>query len=136
MQVGASPPSTHRGDERPILVPRRNGRPFVVHVLPVDLTSGKTARPLSTGARTLVVVLDLAIQPDPDPSLIRDLLGLTLAEARVTALVGTGTPPREASERLGVTENTVRQTLKAVFTKTGVNRQTELALLLSRMALV
>ncbi len=53
----------------------------------------------------------------------------------MAALVGTGTPPREASERLGVTENTVRQTLEAVFAKTGVNRQAELVLLLLRMAL-
>ncbi len=123
-------------DERLIVVPRPEGRPFVVYVLPAnDLTGRNAVRSLPVGARTPVIVLDLELHTEPHPALIRDLLGLPLAKARVAAPVGTGTTPREASERLGITENTVRQTLKSVFAKTGVNRQTELALLLSRMAL-
>lgn len=69
-----------------------------------------------------------------DPALVRDLLGLTLAEARLTALVGVGLAPREASQRLGITEETARTTLKRVFQKTGVTRQSELSALLARMA--
>lgn len=66
---------------------------------------------------------------------MRDLLGLTLAEARVAALVGSGLPPRDASSRLGITEETARTALKRVFQKTGVSRQSELTRLLARLVL-
>jgi DNA-binding CsgD family transcriptional regulator len=46
-----------------------------------------------------------------------------------------GLAPREASERLGITEETARTTLKRVFQKTGVTRQSELSALLARMAI-
>jgi DNA-binding CsgD family transcriptional regulator len=62
---------------------------------------------------------------------VRDLLGLTLGEARVASLVGHGLPPRDAAERLGIGEETARTTLKRVFAKTGVSRQSELAALMS-----
>ena len=68
-----------------------------------------------------------------DPELLRELLGITLAEARVASLVGIA--PREMSAMLGVTEDTVRTTLKRVFAKTGVSRQAELAALLGRIVL-
>jgi DNA-binding CsgD family transcriptional regulator len=44
-------------------------------------------------------------------------------------------PPREAANRLGITEDTARTTLKRVFGKTGVSRQSELAALLARLVL-
>lgn len=47
--------------------------------------------------------------------------------------MGAGLPPREAASRLGITEETARTTLKRVFAKTGVSRQSELAVLLSRL---
>ena len=70
-----------------------------------------------------------------DQLLVRDVLGLTLGEARVAALVGSGLAPREASERLGITEETARSVLKRVFSKTGVSRQSELVLLLSKLVI-
>jgi hypothetical protein len=42
----------------------------------------------------------------PDPAVVRDIYGLTLVEARVASLVGSGIPPRVAAERLGVAEDT------------------------------
>ncbi|WP_306224628.1 helix-turn-helix transcriptional regulator [Bosea beijingensis] len=51
-----------------------------------------------------------------------------------TRLVGLGLAPREASERLGITEETARATLKRAFQKTGVTRQSELSALLARVA--
>jgi DNA-binding CsgD family transcriptional regulator len=53
----------------------------------------------------------------------------------MAALVGSGLPPREAAEKLGITEETARAVLKHVFSKTGVSRQSELVMLLSRMVL-
>ena len=40
----------------------------------------------------------------------------------------------EEAKRLGITEETARTTLKRVFQKTGVTRQSELSALLARMA--
>jgi hypothetical protein len=48
----------------------------------------------------IVLVLDALPDEPPDAA----LLGLTLGEARVAALVGNGQGPREAAERLGLTE--------------------------------
>jgi len=67
--------------------------------------------------------------------LCADILGLTLGEARVAAQVGAGFTPREAAEKLGITEETARTALKHVFSKTGVSRQSELVALLSKMLL-
>jgi DNA-binding CsgD family transcriptional regulator len=59
------------------------------------------------------------------------LFSLTLAEARLASLVGSGQSPRDAASRLNITEGTARTVLKRVFSKTGTTRQAELAALLS-----
>jgi hypothetical protein len=41
-----------------------------------------------TRARAIMLVADAVSDQPPDPPLVRDLLGLTLAEARVAELVG------------------------------------------------
>ena len=66
---------------------------------------------------------------------VRDILGLTLGEARVAALVGSGVAPKEAAERLGIAESTARTVLKRVFAKAGVSRQSELVALFAKRAL-
>ena len=53
----------------------------------------------------------------------------------MAALVGSGLAPREAAEKLGITEETARTVLKRVFSKTGVSRQSELVALLTKLAL-
>jgi DNA-binding CsgD family transcriptional regulator len=81
----------------------------------------------------------LVIKPESDgpadPAIVRDILGLTLSEARVAALVGSGLRPRDAAAKLGIAEDTARTVLKNVFSKVGVSRQTELAALLTRIVL-
>lgn len=62
-----------------------------------------------------------------------ELLGLTHAEAKLASLVGLGVAPREAAERLDITENTVRTVLKRVYSKLQLTRQSELAVLVSRI---
>ena len=75
------------------------------------------------------------VSDTPDPALLRDLLGVTLAEARLAALVGSGATPRQAASQLGIAEETARSALKRVFAKTGVTRQSQLAGLLGRLVL-
>jgi DNA-binding CsgD family transcriptional regulator len=134
-QMARSTPETIAADLKPILIHRQNAeRPLAVYVLPITLSSQPAAQFLSH-ARAIVLVINPEAGGPADPALVRDVLGLTLGEARVAALVGSGFAPREASERLGVTEETARSVLKRVFSKTGVSRQSELVLLLSKLVI-
>ena len=56
--------------------------------------------------------------------------GLTPAEARLAIHLATGASLTEAADMLGVTHNTVRAQLRAIFDKTDTHRQTELIRLL------
>ena len=120
---------------RPVIVQDRQRDGFLaVHVIPVRVADRGAVEALLTDVAAIAVVTSSQADGPADPALVRDLLGLTLAEARLTALVGVGLAPREASARLGITEETARTTLKRVFQKTGVTRQSELSALLARMA--
>jgi DNA-binding CsgD family transcriptional regulator len=120
---------------RPILIHRRSSsRPLTLYVLPIPMAATAMNQFL-TQARVIVLAIDPDSGSPPDPSLIRDVLGLTMGEARVASLVGTGQSPREAAEKLGISEETARTTLKRVFSEVGVNRQSELAALLTRLVL-
>jgi DNA-binding CsgD family transcriptional regulator len=57
---------------------------------------------------------------------VRDLLGLTQGEAAVTARIAEGRSLVEVADGLGISPNTVRAHLRAIFIKTGVRRQSQL----------
>ena len=108
-------------------------RALVAYVLPVRQGSEYAAA--LVGARALVLLVDQQPGVPADPSLVRDLLNLTLGEARVASLVGSGQTPREAASTLGITEETTRTVLKRVYAKAGVSRQSELTAILARATL-
>jgi DNA-binding CsgD family transcriptional regulator len=121
-------------DPRPILIPRRSQtRPLALYALPIPLASAPST--FLTHARAIVLVIDTETGGPADPALVRDVLGLTLGEARIASLVGTGLGPRDAASKLGISEETARTVLKRVFSKVGVSRQSELASLLTRLVL-
>ncbi|WP_432254384.1 helix-turn-helix transcriptional regulator [Limimaricola sp. AA108-03] len=60
--------------------------------------------------------------------------GLSQAELRVADRLHEGLAPKEIAAAHNVSENTVKFTLKSLFSKTGVRRQAELALLLAWFA--
>jgi DNA-binding CsgD family transcriptional regulator/PAS domain-containing protein len=125
--VRAPPPiRIHRSEQE---------RPSTAYVLPVRAPLDAMTARFLTRARVIVLIVDAVSGAPPDPALVRDLLGLTLGEARVAALVGSGRAPREAAEKLGIAEETARTMLKRVFAKVGVSRQSELASLLTRLVL-
>ncbi|MBS0474222.1 MAG: helix-turn-helix transcriptional regulator [Proteobacteria bacterium] len=68
-----------------------------------------------------------------DPQALRDLLGLTAAEARLAAMLAHGHTLVEAARRLGIAHNTAKVQLRAVFAKTGVHRQSQLVALLASL---
>lgn len=82
---------------------------------------GRLDRPLA------VVYLTIPEEPqETSAELLRRLLGLTLAEARLCERLVLGRTLKEGAEDLAITTGTARQHLKAVFRKTGVKRQAEL----------
>jgi DNA-binding CsgD family transcriptional regulator/PAS domain-containing protein len=117
---------------RPVLL-RGDSAAMALYVLPIQGDPNQPIARMMAGVRAIVIVTTFRVGEPPDPAVVRDLLGLTLGEARVATLVGSGLAPREAAAQLGVTEETTRTTLKRVFSKLGVSRQSELAMLLTRL---
>lgn len=101
--------------------------PLIFHLLPMKGSFGNVL-----GILVVTTVAELGV---PAEDLVQGLFALAPAEARVAALIGSGLSPRQAAEQLGISEGTVRTTLKHVFGKTGVSRQSELAVLLTKLAL-
>jgi DNA-binding CsgD family transcriptional regulator/PAS domain-containing protein len=64
------------------------------------------------------------------------LLGLTASGARLASLVGGGISPRDAAMKLGITESTARTSMKVIFDKLRVARQSELARMVARLELL
>ncbi len=133
---------TARGDSRgltdnpkPIFVhSTAAGHRLVVYLLPVAMRASH-AEQILTHTRAIVLAIEQRLDEPADPAVVRDVLGLTLGEARMAALVGSGLPPKEAADRLGITEETARTVLKRVFSKVGVSRQSELVAVLAKLVL-
>ena len=122
-------------EQKPFLIhSNRADRRLVVYLLPVGART-HLAEQFLTHTRAIVLVIEQKPDEPADPAVVRDVLGLTLGEARVAALVGSGVPPREAAEKLGIAEETARTVLKRVFSKVGVSRQSELVAVLAKLVL-
>lgn len=122
-------------DTKPFLLHRTSSqRPLAVYLLPIRLAENP-AEQFLTNTRAIVLVIDPRTDEPADPGIVRDVLGLTLGEARVAALICAGLTSREAAEKLGIAEETARSVLKRVFSKVGVSRQSELSALLTKLVL-
>lgn len=113
---------------RSLTCERISGRPsFVMHVVPLDpADTAIRSRPLAT-----VLIIDPARESHSPAATLRQLYGMTAAEAAVAclALHGQGVPT--ISEQLSLSPTTVRTHLRAIFSKTRTHRQAELVRLLS-----
>jgi DNA-binding CsgD family transcriptional regulator len=74
----------------------------------------------------IVLISDPHMPRKPSTSMLRQLHGLTYAEADVLARMTVGSRLDEIAKELGISVQTVRTHLKAIFTKTGTSRQAEL----------
>ena len=79
----------------------------------------------------LKTVLDF---PVPSEARLRELFGLTAAEARFAQLIASGDTVEEVAEKMGIKLTTARSKLAVIFSKTETRRQTKLVALLSRIA--
>jgi DNA-binding CsgD family transcriptional regulator len=111
-------------------LPRPDGMPFVVRVLPIA-TPDDDPGP----ARVLVMVIDPDDCPEPTRNAFRELFGLTAAEIRVATALMCGCSTEEIARSSGTGIGTVRQQLKSIFAKTQTSRQSELVALLMRLSM-
>jgi DNA-binding CsgD family transcriptional regulator len=113
-----------------VAIPRRNGRPLVVQGAPLV----NSARDLFQQARAILIIRDLDHRMEPDDFLLRELFALTPAEIRLAKAIAGGRKLSEVARLLGVSSETARAHLKSVFAKSGAHSQSELSVLLDRMA--
>ena len=112
-----------------VSVRRPAGLPLIVHVHPV------TPSRADFGAQRLAAMV-LVREPDAsrrrrlDPEMVGDLLGLSMAESRVAALLAQGLSIRDIASELDRSQHTVRWTVKQVLSKTRSARQVDLVRLL------
>lgn len=102
--------------------------PLIAHVLPLKLAG----LDVFTGAVSILYLTPLTRQSSPAPELLQALFDLTPAESRVASLLVDGGSVDAITKLQGISANTVRTQLKAVFAKTGVERQAELVSLLGQ----
>lgn len=79
------------------------------------------------------------VQPDaalPTAALLRQVYGLTPAEARLAEAIATGLSPREVAERFSISWSTARTQLQGVFAKTGTDREVSLVRLLMALGAI
>ncbi len=112
-----------------IPVPSAEGRPAILHVLP--LRHGKLRPDLSPAAAAVFVSTGAA--PTTSDALAA-LFDLTAAEARVLAHIALGRTVAETASLLGVEPSTAKTHLLRVFSKTGTRRQAELIKLVDSLA--
>lgn len=128
----ASSPDRIGGRDGAMALPALAGRtPLSITVAPAR---AKKDSIFHGEAAVIVCISDPEAGASVSERRLRDLFGLTPAEGRVALALFDGCAPREAAERLGVSFQTVRNQMARVFEKTGVNRQSELTRLLSRLA--
>jgi DNA-binding CsgD family transcriptional regulator len=120
---------------RPILLNAAPQSAVAVYVLPMRTSLAPEVEQFLVRSQAIVLIVELKAGDPADPALVRDLLGLTLGEARVAALVAAGVSPRDAAQKLGISEETARTVLKRVYTKSGISRQSELAALIAKAAM-
>jgi DNA-binding CsgD family transcriptional regulator len=113
----------------PIVVRRAGKQPLVIRVLPVD----GAARTPFLGARVLLIFSDLEKKSPPPSAVLARTFRLSPAEARLASLMATGVSVAQAAEQFGVSLDTIRTQMKAIYAKTGTRRQSELVSLLSRL---
>lgn len=104
-----------------------DGPALVVHVVPVR----RSALDIFTSAAALLIVTPVTMPDAPMVDVLVALFDLTPAEARVARGIATGDSVAAIASRYGLRRETVRTQLKAVMSKTGTTRQSQLALLLS-----
>jgi DNA-binding CsgD family transcriptional regulator len=121
---------------RPARSTRSNGmrstlclRLLLVEAMPVTAFGSD----LFCSGRVILLLTDLRSPLRPDSVQLCAAFGLTAAEAKLAGALASALGINAAAAALGVSRETARSQLKAVFAKTNTRRQAELAGLLARL---
>lgn len=106
------------------------GPPLSISVIPVRVPAMAV---FNHEPCVLLCANDVESAPALPERKLRELFSLSAAEARVARAILEGDNPREAAVRLGVSVNTVNNQLASIFSKTGVNRQSALVRMMTRL---
>ena len=105
---------------------------YAVHVAPLS-NRGELASGASV-PRAVVIIADLRSASSLPASILNSQFDLTHAEARAALEVARGGSVEEMSQRLGVSANTLKSQLQAVYMKTGTHRQVDMLKLLAALS--
>lgn len=118
---------------RSIPVPADAENPaLVVHLLPMR----GAAQDVFGGGTMLMVATPVMPRPVPGTALLSGLFDLTAAEARIARGIADGATIAILAAQQNVSLATIRSQVKAIFAKTGVTRQVDLARLISGFSLI
>jgi DNA-binding CsgD family transcriptional regulator len=112
----------------PIVVDRDVAPWLLVEAMPVTAFGSDLFSP----GRVILLLTDLRSPLRPEATQLCAAFGLTIAEAKLAAKLALGSGIENAAASLGVSRETARTQLKAVFAKTNTRRQAELAALVAR----
>lgn len=128
-----------RGAPAPLTLAREDdtARAFAI-VLPREAFPTGLAEAFQLGATWVESLYAIVFLSSRDvrqtPEIAQQGLGLTAAEARLTAKLAQGLALNDAAGELGISAHTARTQLKSIFAKTGARRQSELVGMLSELA--
>ena len=119
-------------EEEPVAIRRFGRKPLIVRALPtVGLLSDVLVH-----TRALLLITDPEARAIPSTDTLRQIFGLTSAEAVMVRRLAAGEALKQAAEALGISVGTARVHLKAIFAKTEIHRQSELISLIQRIGAV
>ena len=78
-----------------------------------------------------LIITPVQREATTDNSLLKGLFDLTPTESKVAEALTHGLSVKQVSEKYRISNETVRTHLKSIFSKTGVNRQSQLVAVLS-----
>lgn len=117
---------------RSVVISGRMTTPLVIQG--VRLRSAAT-EVFNCASALLFIVDPFRDRPSAPTEEVRQVLGLTKAEANLLALLEAETPLPQAADQLGVAYETARTQLKQIFRRTGTRRQSEVLNIVRRMVL-
>jgi DNA-binding CsgD family transcriptional regulator len=113
---------------------------YVLQCAPVPVSNGGVARIWQVDGRGskqicfAVFITDPQAVQLPSSARLRELYGLTPAEANVACEFARGHSYKQVAQRLRISEDTVRAHIKQIYPKTRVNRQSDLVRLVLSMS--
>ncbi len=106
--------------------------------LPAALTSGIPEERLTSAGRDVQFGLLVAQRESGEKTrrVLQSSFHLTTAEMAVCQRLSSGLQLKDVAQSLGISTNTARNHLQAVFDKTGINRQSDLILMMTQLSVV